>query len=229
MICIGHRGARGVYPENTIQSIEYAIDCGAPWVEIDVRAHQGRLLVIHDDTLGRTTNGTGYVTDYSLLELRALDAGNGQSIPLLEEVIATVKQRAIINIELKDSTSTALVLRIIEQHIAKGWSYDGFLVSSFLHQDLQWLKHANPKIRIGALSAGVDIDDAEFAQSLAAYSINLCQESLNQKIIDDAHNRGLMVFVYTVNDTRDFIKLQHMKVDGIFTDYPEKLLKWLAR
>ncbi|NRA53828.1 MAG: glycerophosphodiester phosphodiesterase [Gammaproteobacteria bacterium] len=228
MICIGHRGARGHAPENTLAAIAIGIEQGAQWIEIDVRAHEGELLVIHDNELDRTTNGHGALTQYSLTQLRQLDAGDGQKIPLLSEVLALVNRRAIVNIELKDSASAALVLALIKQHLSKGWHCDDFVVSSFFHHDLQWLKGQFPALKIAALSASVGLDYAKFAQQLDAWSINLNVESLNQAIIDDAHQRGLKVLVYTVNKPSKFQQLLHMGIDGIFTDYPLEFNQWLT-
>jgi len=228
MICIGHRGARGHAPENTLAGIATGIKQGAQWIEIDVRAHEGELLVIHDDELDRTTNGHGQLSLYSVSQLRQLDAGNGEKIPLLSEVLALINRRVILNIELKDSASAPLVLQLIEQHLANGGLYDDFVVSSFFHHDLQWLKAQLPCLKIAALSAGVGLDYAKSAQQLKAWSINLCGESLNQAIIDDAHQRGLKVLVYTVNKVSQFEQLQQMGVDGIFTDYPLEFNQWLA-
>lgn len=229
MICIGHRGARGYAPENTLTSIALAIEQGAHWIEIDVRAHTGEVIAIHDDQLDRTTSGKGDLNQYSLTQLRQLDAGNGDKIPLLTEVLALVNRQVVINIELKDSASTALVLALIEQQVANGWRYDDFVVSSFFHHDLQWIKSQLPSLRIGALSAGVGLDYALFAQRLDAWSINLCGDSVNQAIIDDAHRRGLKVLVYTVNNESQFEQLQQMGVDGIITDDPLIMRQWLAK
>ncbi|MDP2562002.1 glycerophosphodiester phosphodiesterase family protein [Psychrobium sp. 1_MG-2023] len=227
MICIAHRGARGYAPENTLAAIDVALEQGATWIEIDVRAHSGQVIVLHDEYLDRTTNGHGHIEHYSLNELRQLDAGNGQQIPLLNEAIELVNHRAKINIELKDANSAALVLALIEQYVSRGWQYQDFLVSGFFHHQLQWIKQQQPQCRIGALSAGVMLGYAEFAQQLNAWSINLCAQSINQQIIDDAHQRGLKVFVYTVNNHLQFDEFAAMGVDGLFTDYPERMLHWL--
>lgn len=229
MLCIGHRGARGESPENTIESIELAIAQGAGAIEIDVREHTNELIIFHDDVLERTTNGTGTLDEISFEQLRQLDAGNGQQIPLLAEVIKAINRRVLLNIELKDSTCAPLVLASIEQFIKQGWHYDDFVISSFFHPLLQWFKQQQPLIPIGALSAGVMIDYAAFAEQLDAISINLCSDSINQQIIDDAHSRGLKVFIYTVNDPREFKRFYDMGVDGLFTDHPLRLKQWLAQ
>ena len=226
MLCIGHRGARGYAPENTLQSIELAIEQGAKWIEIDVREHSGELLVIHDRFLERTTNANGDIYQHDLTTLQKVDAGNGDNIPTLEQVIKHINRRTVLNIELKDAASAQPTLTLIDQYIEKGWQFDDFLISSFYHHSLAYIKQHKPQLRIGALCASVMIDYAKFAQDLQAWSINLCSESLNQAIIDDAHQRGLKVLVYTVNDIRLFEELYGMGVDGVFTDYPERFIQW---
>jgi len=226
MICIGHRGARGYAPENTLLSIELALEQGARWIEIDVREHHGELIVIHDKYLERTTNGIGHIYQHDLDALKQFDAGNEQSIPTLMEVIKHIDRRAILNIELKDMASAQPTLKLINQCLNEGWAYNDFLISSFYHHALREIKQAKPLLRTGALCASVMIDYAKFAQDLEAWSINLCLESINQEIVNDAHNRGLKVLVYTVNDVRQFEDLFQMGVDGVFTDYPLRFMQW---
>ena len=120
MICIGHRGACGYAPENTLAAFELAITMGCPWLELDVYAVEGELLVIHDDTLERTTNGKGQVMQTPLATLRSLDAGNGQQIPTLKEVIELVDHRAGINIELKGPHTAAPVCQLLHDYLAQG-------------------------------------------------------------------------------------------------------------
>ena len=111
-LCIGHRGACGHEPENTLRSIRRALELGAHGVEIDVRLVHGELLVMHDAKLDRTTNGRGYLARKSLEVLRALDAGQGERIPTLREVFETVHRRAFINIELKGRQHCPACLRL---------------------------------------------------------------------------------------------------------------------
>lgn len=226
MLCIGHRGARGYAPENTLESIEIALNQGAKWIEIDIRQHSGELVVIHDKYLERTTNGHGHIYQHDLSQLRAFQSSNLQGIPLLSEVIEQVNRRAVINIELKDRASALPTIKLIEYFIERGWHYDDFLVSSFYHHALRDIKLAQPLIKTGALCASVMIDYAKFAQDLGAWSINLCSESVNQEIIDDAHQRGLKVLIYTVNDPRLFSEFEAMGADGVFTDYPQRFFEW---
>ena len=122
MLIIGHRGACGLEPENTLRSVQRAMDLGVDMVEIDIYEHEGRLIVMHDETLDRTTNGVGKYSDYSLDHLRKLDAGKGERIPYLEEVIELTRDKVGLNIEIKGRG----VVPLLDQTIH---SDDGFLVS----------------------------------------------------------------------------------------------------
>ena len=228
MLCIGHRGARGYAPENTLASIDLAIEQGATWVEIDIREHSGDLIVIHDKYLERTTNGKGHIYQYDLATLRRFTSENNQSLPTLKEVIKHVNRRAVINIELKDRASALPTIALLNELVYQGWQDDDFLISSFYHHALRDIKEVAPQYRTGALCASVMIDYARFAHDLDAWSINLCCESVDQELIDDAHQRGLKVLVYTVNDPRLFSEFSAMGVDGVFTDYPQRFFEWQA-
>ena len=224
MLCIAHRGARGVAPENTLTAISLAMTQGADWIEVDVRCVKGQLIVHHDERLERTTNGQGSVYKHDVETLKGLNAGDGQGIPLLSEVIELVNRQLTINIELKDSASAALVAPLLASFVSRGWQHSDFLVSSFYHQDLHNIKQASADIRIGALLAGAPLELTAFAEQLGAWSVNLCLDALTQAMIDDAHRRQLKVLVFTVNHPEDMLRLQQMGVDGIFTDYPDKLI-----
>ena len=228
MLCIAHRGARGYAPENTLTAIRLAMAQGADWVEVDVRCVNGQLIVIHDERLDRTTNGRGSVYEQDIERLKGLNAGDGQGVPLLSEVIELVNRQLTINIELKDSASAAKIAPLLASFIARGWQYADFLVSSFYHQDLQTLKQADIDIRIGALLAGAPLELTAFAERLGAWSVNLCLESLTRAMVDDAHRRQLKVLVFTVNHPDDMQRLQQMGVDGIFTDYPDRFITLCA-
>jgi len=223
LVCIGHRGAKGHEPENTLLSIEKALELGAEWVEVDVYFVDGQLIVIHDDTLGRTTNGSGPLGDKDIAYLRSLDAGKGQKIPLLDEVFDALKGKAGLNIELKGHDLVAPIDRCIKEQVRQGWRYEDILVSSFNHRHLLHLKNLNPLLRIGALISGVPVDASEFARRLDCYSINSDLEYIDKVLVDDAHRLGLKVFVYTVNAPEDIKRMADIGVDGVFTDYPERV------
>ena len=138
LFCFGHRGARGHEPENTLRSVRKALELGADGIEVDVYFADGQLVVMHDRTLGRTTNGSGFVTRKSFAYLRSLDAGRGERIPTLAEVFDTVTHRAVINVELKGPRTAAPVTALIDEYVRqRGWRYDEFLVSAFDHTQLR--------------------------------------------------------------------------------------------
>lgn len=223
MVCIGHRGACGHAPENTLASIRKALELGAQCLEIDVYLVDGRLVVFHDDRLERTTDGAGYLADQRFDDLRALDAGNGERIPTLEEVFDTLDRRAGINIELKGPGTARPVVERVRQYRSRGWGDDLILVSSFDHRQLAEVRRLDPRIKIGALHVGLPVDDAAFAAALGAYSVHSSIEFIDQRFVDDAHARGLRVFVFTVNHPDDIRKMAALGVDGIFTDFPDRV------
>ena len=153
-IYFGHRGARGHEPENTLLSFKKALDSGLKWIELDVYAVGNELVVIHDSRLERTTDGAGRVQSSSLEYLRSLDAGKGEKIPYLREVLDLLAAKAGINIELKGVDTAKPVTLLIEKYISEfGWQPEQFMVSSFNHYELKKFKKLSPHIRIGALTS----------------------------------------------------------------------------
>ena len=225
MIKIGHRGALGYEPENTLLSFQRAISLSVDMIELDVYACKtGDLVVIHDDRLERTTNGNGYIWEKTIEELRNLDAGKGQKIPTLMEVLNLVDKKTQVNIELKGEGTAKPVAETIASYISQnGWNEGMFLVSSFNHQELKKFKELMPDIRTGALITAIPQDYAKFGQDLNAWSVNLCIEFINQTFVDDAHDRGLKVLVWTVNHPEDIQRMKSLGVDGIFSNFPDRI------
>ena len=229
LLCIGHRGAMGHAPENTLSSIRKAIMMGAPCMEIDVYFVDGHLVVFHDDRLERTTDGTGYLCEQSFDYLRSLDAGNGEKIPTLEEVCAEIESKACLNIELKGTETAAPVVDLITQLVDDGWDINRFLVSSFHHRELLEVKRLNQDIKLGALVKGIPVDDAKFAEDLGAFSVHPSLAFVDQRFVDDAHERGMRVYVYAVDHPEDLVRMQGIGVDGVFTGYPERVLEHFSQ
>lgn len=222
---IGHRGAAGYEPENTLRSFAKAVELGADMVELDVHLSSDNVLaVIHDDTLDRTTNGQGPVSEKSFAELQALDAGNGEKIPSLREVFDLVLGKAKINIELKGAGTTQAVASLIEEYVqSRGRQYEDFLVSSFDHLDLWGIKSRNPRILTGALVVQVPPGFAEFAKEMQAWSVNVAMDAVSPQVVKGMHDKEVKVFVYTVNTPEDIARVKALDVDGIFSDYPDRL------
>ncbi|HEY5345425.1 MAG TPA: glycerophosphodiester phosphodiesterase family protein [Verrucomicrobiae bacterium] len=224
LFCFAHRGARGREPENTVRSVRRALDLGADGVEVDVYFADGQLVVIHDATLKRTTNGHGRVMEKSFAYLRSLNAGAGEKIPTLAEIFDAVNRRAVINVELKGPHTAAPVAALIGEYVKHhGWSFDDFLASSFDHARIREVKQLCPKIRIGALIGKTPRNLAKFAKELGAWSLHASKRCVTPKLVADAHQRGLKVFVYTVNEPKEIARMRARGVDGVFSDFPERM------
>jgi glycerophosphoryl diester phosphodiesterase len=218
---IGHRGAAGHEPENTLRSVEAALRLGVDAVEVDVHEVDGRLVVIHAERLERTTNGTGRLADHSFAELRALVAGRGERIPTLDEVLDLVGSRAEVVVELKGAGTAAPVAALLR---ARGpAAAAGVVVSSFDHVEIARLRALMPEVRRGALVAGVPLHYAAFARELDAHSVHMSAEFLRAPFVDDAHRRGMLVWVYTVNHPDDAARVRALGVDGVFSDVPDAI------
>ena len=225
MLCIGHRGAMGHAPENTLLSMQKALDLGVPWVELDVYEVEGHLIVIHDKTLERTTNGAGYVMEQTFDYLRSLDAGKGQKIPTLDEVFDLIQRKAGINIELKGPDTAGPVAAFIDRYRLNGWTDDEILVSSFNHRELKKIKGLDGKVRIGPLIKEIPEGNAAFAEEMGAFTVHVSLKYITRAFVEDAHHRGLKVYVYTINRLNDIARMRSFGVDGVFTNYPERVLK----
>ena len=222
LLCIGHRGAKGHLPENTLPSFEKALKLGCHWVELDVHLAQGELLVIHDQTVDRTTNGKGRLKDMTLAEIRRLDAGQGAKVPLLREVINLVDRRAGVNIELKGAGTAVAVSRLLDEYCDAGWSTDDFLLSSFIHDEL---KLASKDYRRGLLFGELAPQLWQRAETLGGWSVNLYRKQVSQVLVNEAHEQGYKVLVHTVNDPAEICAMISLGVDGVFSDYPDRVLQ----
>lgn len=225
-LVIGHRGARGHAPENTLLALDTGIRLGADWVEFDVQLHpSGALVICHDLTLDRTTNGKGPLSACDFDALRRLDAGKGQQIPTLEEALELIEQRVGVNVELKTADGTGeAVAGVLRQYLAAGWPVERLLVSSFHLPELWEFHQAAPEIPIGVLLGGVPLDWAGCATELEATSVNISSEFVDPRLVADAKAHGRKIYVYTVNDPAEMRALRELGVDGVFTDYPDRAL-----
>ena len=222
---IGHRGACGYAPENTLASFRKTLELGVDMIELDVHlSSDGHLVVIHDEQLERTTNGRGRVSDKSAAELKRLDAGEGEVIPLLSEVIDLVRGKAIINIELKGKGTAIPTIRLIDQYVKTGdISKEDFLISSFDYDLLREARAEDRLIRIGLNIESTSLNFKELAEELKASSLHPSLEITDRELIDAAHGLGLKVFVWTVNERDDIERLKAFGVDGLFSNFPDRL------
>ncbi len=213
----------GHAPENTLRSVRKALELGAPCVEVDVFYVDGHLVVFHDERLERTTNGSGYIRDQTFDYLRTLDAGDGEKIPTLAEVAETIDRRAGLNIELKGPGTARPVVESIASFRDRGWHDDLFLVSSFDRRELEEVRRCDSRVKIGVLISGLPVGDAAFASALGAYSVHPSIRFVYRRFVDDAHSRGLRVFVFTVDNPEDMMRMKELGVDGVFTNFPERV------
>lgn len=222
---IGHRGAAGHAPENTLTSFHKAVQLGADMVELDVHlCATGEPVVIHDDTVDRTTDGSGRVRDLSLDDLRRLDAGGGERVLTLVEVIDEMSGRAALNVELKGLGCVDRVHEVISDAVGDGLvSHDGLLVSSFHLGMLEWMRALSDDVRLGVLVKEDPAQVFDFAQRVHAYSVNPYHKRMGLEFVSSAHGRGLKVYPWTVNEPGDIAKAKAMGVDGIISDYPERV------
>ena len=229
MLVIAHRGASGHEPENTFRAFNRALKAGVDGIEIDVYEIDGQLVVIHDRWLHRTTSGKGQINDHKFEHLRTLDAGKGEIIPTLPEVFQLIAGQCILNIELKGVSNIDLILDNL--HYAKqqcGFNVHQLLISSFNHHLLQSIHQRQPQYPIGALTASCTLDYALFAERLNAFSVHVNVDFVDKFFVQDAHQRGLKIFVYTVDELVDIDAMKMLGVDGIFSNYPEESKSYLA-
>ena len=220
---IGHRGAAGYEPENTLRSFSKAIELKADMVELDVYVcKSGEVVVIHDDTVDRTTNGTGKVCELTLSELKQLDAGKGERIPTLEDVMRHIDGATGINIELKGLGTAEPVHKISDEFIDDGWKKSELLISSFNLEELAAFESLS-NIRIGLLYGNISERILETANRLNVFSLNPYYKGINRDFIKDAHERGFSVYPWTVNDPREIAEMKALNVDGIISDYPDRI------
>ncbi len=222
---VGHRGACGYAPENTLKSMRKALEIGVHGFEFDIQmSADNEPVVMHDDTLDRTTNGKGLVSGYTVEELKRFDAGEGERIPTLRDVIDLVDKRCRLFIELKAEEATYSVADIIENSVKNlGWNYEQFFVCSFNHLQIAHIRAINPNIRTCALFVGIPINLAQLALDAGAWSINPSIHHINQSLVDDAHIRGLKVLVWTANNAEEISKARKLGVDGIISNFPDKV------
>jgi glycerophosphoryl diester phosphodiesterase len=227
MKIIAHRGANHQAPENTLAAFKRALELGVDAIELDVFVlRTGELVVIHDIMVNRTTNGEGYVIDFTFQDIRQLDAGNGEKVPTLSEAIELVNRQVPIIIELKAVGTGKAVAKLINQYLAKGWQREDFEIVSFNHHEMVAFRRDCPGIRTGASLAGIPVDYCAFAKNMGVESVMLCGEFLTPEFIKDAHDHDITVYGYawepfTADIKSEIERLQALGLDGWASDRPD--------
>lgn len=209
-LVIGHRGARALAPENTLEGIRVAARCAADQVEVDVRlSRDGTLVLMHDDTVDRTTGGKGKVENLDLDELKALDAG-GQKVPTLQEALAEANELGLgLVVEMKEEGLEELVAEALESSQA--------MVTSFYHSSLREIKELSG-LKTGIIISSLPVKPVELALWAGADAI--FPKRVNPRLFKEAHQRGLEVFPWTVNEEEEAAWLLRLGADGLVTDDP---------
>ena len=224
-LVIGHRGAMGHETENTLASVQKALDLEVDMIEIDVfKIRSGEIVVFHDKTVERLTEGTGKIEDYNYEQLQELTLTGGHKIPTLQEVINLMDKKAHLNIELKGANTADRVNFIINYYVReKGWPLDKFLISSFKWEELRRMRTLNPQIGIAVLTDKDPLQAMDIAAELGALAINPYYETLSLENVDKMQEAGFKVYPYTINEPADIKSMKQMGVDGIITNYPERI------
>lgn len=224
-LVIGHRGAMGHETENTVASIQKAIELGVDMIEIDVfKIKSGEIVVFHDDNLERLTNAEGAIEDRNLVELQEVTVDGGHQIPLLEEVLKTIDHQVKLNIELKGGGTTNSVNSIINAFIKnEGWKIEDFIISSFKWDELREMRRVNPDIPIAILTEEDPADAISIAKELNAEAINPYFKMLNRENNLEIKEAGFKIYTWTVNEPEDILTMKRFGVDGIITNFPERV------
>jgi glycerophosphoryl diester phosphodiesterase len=221
---MGHRGAPADEPENTLRSFARALEVGVAAVEFDIQlTKDGRLAVIHDATLDRTTSGKGRVKDFTLAELKRLDAGRGEPVPSIEEVFALLQGKADLVVELKHPEAAGALLRFLQDHQA----FASVTVISFWHPVLKALKADEPRLNTGVLMVGCPADPVGLARAADADALVLQYAYVTPDLVAAAHNHGLLVYVWNIDDTDTLTPYLTLNLDGIGSNRPAVLIEYL--
>lgn len=237
VINYAHRGASGNYPENTMLAFQKAIEQGCTGIETDVQmTHDGVLVLIHDERLSRTTTGRGYIKDFTYNEIRKFSAGmwfdkkyKNEYVPKVEELLKLAKEKNItINFELK--TGIVEYPGIEEKLIKMIYSYDmqdKVILSSFNHYSMVKCKEISKDIKTGLLYMAGLYKPYEYCRAVGADAIHPSYYSINEKVIKECRLAGVKVNPYTINDEEMMKKFVSYGVDGIITNYPDRLKRIL--
>lgn len=230
-----HRGSSGTHPENTLAAFQAAAELNIHGVELDVHlTKDGELVVIHDETINRTSTGEGFIKDLTLAELRAFDYGSwfgdefvGERIPTLEEVLAIFQDTAHhVNIELKsdvfpyEGMGEKVLYAIERMRMAQR-----VVISSFDHEAIREFKKMAPHIEVALLTMEVLVDAYDYARFIPADALHISLPTAQRKMTKEALLKGAIIRVFTVNKVEYALALQQLGVHAMFTDFPEEMMR----
>jgi len=225
MQIIGHRGASGYVTENTMAAFTHAFELGCDMIELDVHVcKSGELAVFHDFSLKEFNNVDLNISSISKSEINRIMLPRDHKIPFLDEVLDNFANRLMINIELKGESTSLPVYLLLEQFKSEGRLNIIPLISSLQFSELINFRKKSEYYPLGWIVEEVDDNTVEKAVDLKLTSIHPSLQVASRKFISECHDRGLVVYVFTVNEKRDFDRLLGMGVDGVFTDYPDRFI-----
>lgn len=221
---IVHRGASYYAPENTLEAFKKALELRVDVVELDVHhTKDGELIVMHDDNVSRTTDGVGYIHEFSFKQIRKLHEPNGEPIPTLQEVLDILKNKCICKIDIKDEGTVDKVIKLIKKNNIEY----SVIVTCEIPSILKEIKKlpTNIKLEAGGFGRkGIQIKEIiEKAKSVKADIISPHYTITTKKLVDEAHKNGLKVHVWTVDEGNMTEKMKKIGVDGITTNFPDKI------
>lgn len=220
MLVFGHRGAAGIAPENTIRSIQEALRSKVDAIEIDVAiCRTGEIILMHDNTVDRTTNSTGEVSEMDFCRLRQLIVEKTEKIPTLLEALQEIQGSIPLNIEIKGRNSSSAVCSLLKKETAAGRvRIEDVIISSFNHRELIKVQEIMPEVRISPIISCTPQEISCIIGNLRPWSINIDISAVSEEIVEEIHSLGIQVLVFTVNTPQQYRCMESIGVDGIFTD-----------
>ena len=213
--------------ENTIESVQKAIELNVDGIEIDIfKSKTGELVVYHDPFLSRLSNSNAFIEQISLDSIKKIELIGGYFIPTLKEIVDIIPEKIFLNIELKGQDTAFETNKIIINHLnTYNFPISKFIISSFRWDELKKIRSFNKDIPIAILVDSLyKIDDAiKLAKQINAVALNLNKEFITKKIVNKIQSKNIKVYPYTINTPRNIRKMRSMGVDAIITDYPERI------
>lgn len=223
---VGHRGAAGVLPENTLEGFRYAVELGCEYVECDVHLTRDEyLIVMHDETVDRTTNGTGAIRSLSFEEIRRLDAGNGERVPTLDEVLTLTKGKVQLLCELKgEGVEDAAVEAVLAHRMA-----EEVVFTSFFPERIQRVKRRDSSLRTGAIFSDPSDEEILRAVEWGVEAVGVHYKNLRLRTVERALAAGIQIRAWNPDTLREQKAMIALGVSGISTNRPDILIAYLRQ
>jgi len=214
MEIIAHRGASFLYGENTLKSIKKAMGMKADWIEMDIRiTKDSHPVIIHDDSIDRTTNGQGKVKDINLAEIKQFDAGSGESIPHLKEVLTLVNAKIPLILDLKVPNSINIILNHLQDY-----DLEKIMIASFYHDQLLKIKEKKSELKTGVIFNCRPVKSHELALNCKCEYMFPHKNYVNSKMVDQAHQNQIKIYPWVIDYSYELKDLNTIGVDGIVTN-----------